>query len=123
MSYKKYRKKLPSYGKIHLKTRQEGKVPLQIVMVVFDWDLAKAYPRIVLPPDIPLEELEFAYLAGLPVQIIYHNKDAYKIDALVQIILKVNPSFLSTFSLDLLNTGRARTLIKPFEEIQTQEVA
>ena len=116
-------KRFPAYGRLLMNLRQAGRIPSQIVMVVFDWEIAKAYPRIVIPNDIPMEKFEFIYLTGLPVQIVYRNKDAHHVDAVTQEILKVNPFFLATFGLDLLDTGKARTLIRPYEETLIKEVA
>ena len=86
-------------------------IPKRIVYVIFDWNLAKAYPRIVIPNDISPEKLNFSYLAGLPVQVVYQSKDAHRIDSVVKEILKVKPSWLATFGLDLLDTGTARQII------------
>lgn len=113
----------PAYGKKIMKLRQSGKIPSQIIMVVFDWEIAKSYPRIVIPDEVPIEKLEFTYLTGLPVQIVYYDKDAHRIDVVVQAILKVNPCFIATFGLDLLDTEKARMLIKPYEVIQDKEGA
>lgn len=84
-------KRLPPYGKQFMTMRQAGKAPSKTIMVCFDWDLAHAYPRIVIPEDATPAEIEFKFLAGLPVQIIYRNKDAHRVDALVQEIIRVNP--------------------------------
>ncbi len=58
--------------------RLAGKIPKRMVVVVFDWELARAWPRIVIPDDIAYEELNFDYLSGIPVEIAYYSKDAYK---------------------------------------------
>ena len=108
----------PAYGKLLMGMRRLGKIPVQRVMVVFDWNTAITYPQIVLPNNIPLEALRFDYLAGLPVQIVYREKDAHRVDSVVQEILKVYPSFLATFALDLINDGMAWTLIIPFKRIK-----
>lgn len=106
-------KKFPPFGRILFELRRTGKVPSRMVMVTFDWKLARSYPRIVLPHNIPPEALQFNYLAGLPVQIVYHTNQSNRIDAVVEEILAVNPSFLATFALDLANDGMAWTLIVP----------
>jgi hypothetical protein len=104
--------------------REAGKVPSKTVMVSFDWDLAQAYPRIIIPADSTPAEIEFKFLAGLPVQIIYRSKDAHRVDALVQEILLVSPCLLATFALDLVGTGgETLTLIKPYEDLEIAEAA
>lgn len=108
-------KRIPAYGKQFLSMRQSCKVPARRVMVTFDWDLAKAYPRIVIVGDTPVDEFNFSYLAGLPVQIVYRRKDAHRVSSVVGEIMKVNPSFLATFALDLVGICDVATIIKPYE--------
>ena len=114
-------KRLPPYGKAFMTMRKSGRAPSLRVMVTFDWDLAKAYPRIVSADDTPAEELNLGFLAGLPVQVVYRRKDAHRVSALIDAILGVNPSCLSTFALDLVDTGDAVVLIK--QSIQLAEAA
>lgn len=111
-------KRLPSYGKQFMAIRQAGKAPARMVIVAFDWDLGKAYPRIIIPHDLTPAEIEFRFLAGLPVQIAYRSKDAHCVDAVAQEIVKVNPCFLATFALDLAGTGDAWAILKPYLAIQ-----
>ena len=116
-------KRLPPYGKQFLAMREAGKAPAKTVIVSFDWDLAQAYPRIIIPNDVSPAEIEFKFLAGLPVQIIYRSKDAHRVDALVQEILRVNPCLLATFALDLVGTAPALTIIKSYVDVEIAEAA
>ena len=109
--------RLPAYGKQFMTMRKSCRAPSLRVMAVFDWDLAKAYPRIVISDDIPAGELNLSFLAGLPVQIVYRRKDAHRVSALIDAILEVNPSSLTTFAFDLLDTGDAVALIKPYVQL------
>jgi hypothetical protein len=84
-------------------------------MVTFGWEIAKAYTRIVIPEDVPTEQLSFYYLAGLHVQIIFHRKNAHRVNDVAEAILKINPSWLATLALDLIDTGNAISIIKAFE--------
>lgn len=111
-------KRLPPYGKQLMAIRQAGKAPARIVIVAFDWDLAHAYPRIIIPDDLTPAEIEFRFLAGLSVQITYRSKDAPRVDAVAQEVAKVNPCFLAAFALDLAGTGDAWTILKPYLAIQ-----
>lgn len=106
-------KRLPPYGKQLMAIREAGKVPVRKVIVSFDWNLGRAYPRIIIPVDANPAELDFRFLAGLPVEIIYGSQDAHQVDALVHEILQANPSLLATFALDLIGTAPAVTVIKP----------
>ncbi len=110
------KKQYPPYGKRLMLFRQSGKVPSKVVMVVFNWELGRAYPRIIITEDTNTETLEFGYLSGIPVQIVYCSQDANRVDAVAQAILKVNPSYLATFALDLVYTGKATTILKPLQK-------
>lgn len=109
------RKQYPPFGKRLTLMRQIGKVPSKVVMVVFNWKLGAAYPRIIITEDTNTETLEFGYLSGIPVQIVYCSQDAGRVDAVAQAILAVNPSYLATFALDLVGIGKATTILKPLQ--------
>lgn len=109
---------LPAYGKQLTVMRRAGKVPAKMIYVCLDWDLARACPRIVIADDAIPAELNFNYLAGLPVQVVFRDKDAHKIHAVVEEILKVNPCFLATFAVDRAGELGARALLIPFSMIQ-----
>jgi hypothetical protein len=113
-----YKLKLPPYGKQLMSIREAGKAPAKIMIVAFDWDLGKAYPRIIIPNDLAPAEIEFRFLACLPVQITYRSKDAHRVDAVAQEVAKVNPCFLATFALDLAGTGDVWSILKPYLAIQ-----
>ncbi len=117
-------KRFPAYGKKLIELRRAGKVPSRRVMIVFDWKLARTYPRIVIANDIPLDGLEFSYLAGLPVQIVYRGKDAHRVNAVSGEIMKVNPSWLATFAMDLVATDvPAFTIIHDSLHVRIEEAA
>lgn len=111
-------KRMPAFGRQLMEIRHAGKIPSRIVLVTFDWKLARAYPRIVISDDCLGAELNFDYLAGLPVKIIYRNKNVVHLGEIIRAILDVNPSYLATFALDLVGTGDAVTLIKPYLNVQ-----
>jgi hypothetical protein len=107
--------RMPPYGKSIMEMRLAGKMPKGIVMVTFGWEIAKAYTRIVIPDDLPTDQLSFYYLAGLAVQIVYHKRDAHRVNDVTEAILKINPSWLATLALDLIDTQNAISIIKAFE--------
>ena len=122
-NYTRKYKRFPPYGKKLMSLRIAGKIPRRMVVVVFDWKLAKVWPRIVIPDDMSYEGLNFDYLSGLPVEIAYRSKDAHKVDTVAQEISSVNPCFLSILALDLLDTNEARTLIIPCEDYKLRRAA
>jgi hypothetical protein len=99
---RRYSKRFPAYGKQIMEMRLAGKVPPNGgVYVVYDWNLAQAFSRVVIPDDTQIENLELRYLAGLDVAIAYRDKDAGRVLELAQAILKVNPRILNTFAMDI----------------------
>jgi hypothetical protein len=113
---------MPPYGKQIMDLRLAGKMPKGIVMVTFGWALAQAYTRIVIPDNLPADQLNFYFLAGLPVQIVYHRKHANRVNDLAEAILKINPSWLATLALDLIDTGNALVILKT-PELPQREAA
>lgn len=93
-------KRFPAYGKQLMELRLAGLVPHN-VYCVFDWNLARAFPRVVIPDDIATDNLELRYLAGLDVTLAYSDKDASRAMELSQAILKVKPRILNAFAVDI----------------------
>jgi len=93
-------KRFPAYGKQLMEQRLAGLVPCN-VYCVFDWNLARAFSRVVIPDDLATDNLELRYLAGLDVTLAYSDKDASRVIELAQAILKVKPRILNAFALDI----------------------
>ena len=93
---------LPAHAKEIIESRNRGYVPATRIFVLFNWELGKSYTRIIITDKYPIKDLNFSFLAGLPVEIIYEEKEAYKVAELVHEILKVKPSWLATFGLHLI---------------------
>jgi hypothetical protein len=80
--------------------RMAGQTPSNSVVVAFEWNIGRAFPRIVIADAVPADALEMRYLAGLDVMLVYHDKDAGRVLELVQAILRVNPRSLLAFAMD-----------------------
>ncbi len=93
-------KRFPAYGKQLMAMRVAGQVPPNSVVVAFDWDLYRAFPRVVIADDVPMDGLELRYLAGLDVMLSYRDKDADRVLELAQAILRVNPRSLLAFHVE-----------------------
>jgi hypothetical protein len=92
--------RFPAYGKKLYEQRLAGRVPNGIY-VTFDWNLAAAFPRVVITDDVPLANVELCFLAGLDVTLAYRDKDASRVSDLAQNILDVNPRTLNAFAVDI----------------------
>jgi hypothetical protein len=97
-------KKFPAFGKRIMEARLAGEVPNNSVVVAFDWDTGKSFPRVVIDDGIPAESIELRYLAGLDVIIAYHDKHASRVLDMARAILKVNPRILHAFAIDIPTT-------------------
>lgn len=93
-------KRFPPYGRQLNDMRHAGFIPDNRIIVTTDWSLGAAYPRIVITGDIPIVKLNFYYLSGLSVQIVYHENETKIISDLVDEILKDKPKALMTFNYD-----------------------
>ena len=68
------KKRFPPYGKKLMQLRNQGKIPNKLLMVVFDWMIARAYPRIVITEETLPKETEFKYLSeSKGMQVTYTN--------------------------------------------------
>jgi hypothetical protein len=97
-------KHYPAYGKRLMLTRMAGEVPNNSVVVSFDRDIGKLFPRVVIYEDISAEAFELRYLAGLDVIIAYHEEHANRVLEMARAILNVNPRILQAFAIDIPTT-------------------
>lgn len=100
----------PAYGKQILEARRRGLQPRQqMVMAVFSWNLAKAFPRIVIDPLSDFDRLDFTYLAGLDVIVGFNQVEVSLVEPLARAILKANPRRLQAWPLEPDDEGKFRT--------------
>lgn len=100
--------KNPPYGKALMARRLAGQSP-DAVYVVTDWNLAKAFTRIVLPDDLQIDDdLELRFLAGLDVVLAHHEADEPRLPEIKAAILRCNPHLLNVLDVD----ERRTTILK-----------
>ena len=92
--------RLPAYGKTFCAMRRAGQVPAQDVVIALDWNLGAAFPRVVVPEDLPAEKIDLSFIAGLWVIIAYRKAQASRVDALAQRALQFQPKALQTINVD-----------------------
>lgn len=91
------RAKLPAYGRKILELRRKGLVPKGRVIVSLDsWDYGKRYARVVVPPDVDPAALDFSFLAGLDVEIVWspYLTTVERRNAAIRAILQRSPERL-----------------------------
>ena len=100
----------PAYGRQILDARRRGLQPRQqMVITVFSWNLAKAFPRIVIDPLSDFERLDFSYLAGLDVIIGFNHVEASFVKPLARAMLKANPRRLQAWPMESDEKGKYST--------------
>lgn len=103
-------KRFPAFGKRLMDQRMAGQVPHNSVVIAFEWDIGRIFPRIVIADAVPFDDLELRYLAGLDVMLAYRNHDASRVMELAQVILRVNPRSLLAFAMDIPKTTILKNL-------------
>lgn len=101
-----YAKRYPAYGKKLDDLRKRGLTPTKRVIVATEWKIGKLYPRIIITPDSPVNNLRFNYLAGLHVEIVYFDRDESILTDLIAEILAIKPATLSAFNMDAVKQGK-----------------
>jgi hypothetical protein len=109
-------KRFPAFGKQLDDLRKQGRIPAKRVIVAFDWRIGKLFPRIIIMPDAPVTKFQFRYLAGLHIQVAYHDRDAAILPALTDEIMKIHPASLSTFNLSAVKRGEPASHMIYMEE-------
>lgn len=94
-------KRFPAYGKQLMEQRLAGQAPSNGILVAFEWDIGRIFPRIVIAEAVPFDDLELRYLAGMDVTLVYRSKDAGRVLALAHEILKINPRIMNAFAMDI----------------------
>jgi hypothetical protein len=103
MPAQRTQRKLPAYGRELLALRRRGLVPTQYtVIVIDDWKLASAFPRVVVAEDADPRLLDFSMLADLDVTIVWRptRTAIERRNAVVAEALAIAPASLRVFDLD-----------------------
>ena len=118
-------KRFPAFGKQFNQMRQRGEIPsLLPVFVVYDWELAKSFARIVIDPAIAPSGYQFNFLAGLPVQICAEEGDMPFVGELVRELIKAAPSEITLLRFaDVATETPACTVLYSQNRLQGEEAA
>ena len=92
-------RKFPPFGRQLHELRRKGLIPAQRVIVTTDWSIGRLFPRIIVTPDTPVSNLQFNYLSGLHVQIVYFDRDEPILSDLIAEILSIQPATLAAFNM------------------------
>lgn len=91
--------KLPAYGKQLLAQRLAGQHPRDLY-VVLDWNLARAFTRLVIDMNADLKRLDLRLVAGLDCTLAYLSPDAARAAIVADMLLACEPRILNTICTD-----------------------
>ena len=90
--------RLPPFGKQFAAMRRAGQVPVKNMVIALDWNLGAIFPRVVIPDDLPVQQTDLAFIAGLEVLIAYRRVQAHRVNELAQHALQFHPKALHSCS-------------------------
>ena len=71
--------KLPAYGRDLLELQKTGR-NLSWLVISLGWDYGKAVPRLVVPDDTPVSELDLSMLKGIECTVAHSGKQSRALD-------------------------------------------
>ncbi|MCP5191021.1 MAG: hypothetical protein H6988_11610 [Pseudomonadales bacterium] len=105
------RSRLPPYAKPLAEARAKGLMPRRMgmgqVCVVLSWDshATAGLHRVVLPPDLAPENVDFGWLAGLAVLLTHTDGEASRVPAVLDAILANSAARVDVINLDQVRRG------------------
>ena len=82
--------RLPPYGKQRMAERERGLAPRWLCLAL-NWELGKAWPRVVIPRDLPTAGLNLRFAAGVDCIIATYPEEAHRVGPLFDRLQKFNP--------------------------------
>ena len=71
--------RLPAYGRAILDAQRQGfNVPW--LCIALDWNLGRAFPRVVVTPDTPAHELDMRLVRGLGCMVAHRGETSRALD-------------------------------------------
>lgn len=72
-------KRLPAYGRELVAAQHAGRnVPW--LLIALDWNLGRAFPRVVVTPDTPAHELDLRLVLGLGCMVAHRGESSRALD-------------------------------------------
>lgn len=73
------------------------------IVVAMSWEIGAAdaaMPRVVVPPDRDIQEIDFAFLAGLAVVVAHHDHDIARAEDAANLLIAARARELVMMNLD-----------------------
>lgn len=71
--------KLPAYGRDLINLQKTGR-NLSWLVISLGWDYGKSVPRLVVPDDTPVSELDLSMLSGIECTVAHRGKSNRALD-------------------------------------------
>jgi hypothetical protein len=72
-------RRLPAYGRELLVAQRQG-YGVPWLCIALDWNLGRAFPRVVIPADIQADEIDFSLVAGLGCMVAHRGETIRALD-------------------------------------------
>lgn len=73
-------RRLPAYGRELVRAQRRGfNVPWLLISLC--WDLGKIFPRVVIPADVSVAEIDFRLAHGLECMVVHRDEPLRALDA------------------------------------------
>ncbi|MGA9164867.1 MAG: hypothetical protein WBZ31_10455 [Thiobacillus sp.] len=71
--------RLPAYGRDLVVARQAGYI-VPFLILSLGWNFGRAMPRLVIPDDMHLDELDLHVVAGIGCMVVHHDQSVRAFD-------------------------------------------
>lgn len=71
--------RLPAYGRELVEAQRRG-LNVPWLLIALDWNLGRAFPRVVIPADMPVHELDLRLVRGLGCMVAHRGETSRALD-------------------------------------------
>lgn len=96
--------RLPAYGRDLVNLQRSGR-NVEWLVIALDFDLGRALPRVVVPDDIRINELDLSCVSGIECTVAHHGNESRALDV-AELALRNGAKMCGTFDRD---AGRGLT--------------
>lgn len=79
-------RRLPAYGRELVEAQRRG-LNVPWLLIALDWNLGRAFPRVVIPADMPVYELDLRLVHGLGCMVAHRGETSRALDVAEAVLL------------------------------------
>lgn len=79
-------RRLPAFGRELVAAQRKG-LNVSWLCIALDWNLGRVYPRVVVPADVPVRELDMRLAHGLGCMIAHRGEASRALDVAESVLL------------------------------------